>query len=60
MGPGSGEIPLAERVIADEDFRSRLIEAVQQLDARLISDLMDLLAQVRPIAVVAATLRGIQ
>jgi len=35
---------------ADEDLRSRLIEAVQQLDARPTSDLMDLLSQVRPAA----------
>jgi len=45
---------------ADEDLRSRLIEAVQQLDARPISDLMDLLAQVRPAAVFPATHPGIQ
>ena len=32
---------------ADEQLRSRIIEAVLQLDARPISDLMDLLAQVR-------------
>src|SRR6266481_8228027 len=36
---------------ADEDLRSKLIQAVQQLDSRPISDLMDLLAQVRPTAV---------
>jgi len=45
---------------ADEDLRGRLIEAVQQIDARLISDLMDLLAQVRPTAVFPVTLPGIQ
>ena len=45
---------------ADEDLRGRLIEAVQQLDARRISDLTDLLAQVRPNAVFPATHRGIQ
>src|ERR1700676_210381 len=45
---------------ADEDLRGRLIEAVQQLDARPISDLMDLLAQVRPTAVFPATHPGIQ
>jgi len=45
---------------ADEDLRGRLIEAVQQLDSRRISDLMVLLAQVRPTAVFPATHPGIQ
>jgi 2-methylcitrate dehydratase len=45
---------------ANEDLRDRLIEAVQQLDTRRISDLMDLLAQVRPNAVFSATHPGIQ
>jgi 2-methylcitrate dehydratase len=45
---------------ADEDLRGRLIEAVQQLDSRRISDLTDLLAQVRPTAVFPATHPGIQ
>ena len=45
---------------ADEDLRGRVIEAVQQLDARRISDLMDVLAQVRPTAVFPATQSGIQ
>jgi hypothetical protein len=45
---------------ADEDLRGRFIEAVQQLDARRTSDLMDLLAQVRPTAVFPATHPGIQ
>jgi 2-methylcitrate dehydratase len=45
---------------ADEDLRSKLIEAVQRLDARPISDLMDLLAQVRPAAAFPATHPGIQ
>jgi 2-methylcitrate dehydratase len=46
---------------ADEGLRSRLIEVVQRLDARRsISDLMDLLGQVRPAAVFPATHRGIQ
>jgi 2-methylcitrate dehydratase len=45
---------------ADEDLRGRLIEAVQQLDARRTSDLTDLLAQVRPTAVFPATHPGIQ
>jgi 2-methylcitrate dehydratase len=45
---------------ADENLRSRLIEAVQQLDARPISYLMDLLAQVRPAAVFTAIHPGIQ
>ena len=34
---------------ADKDLRSRLVQAVQQLDARPISNLMNLLAQVRPL-----------
>jgi 2-methylcitrate dehydratase len=45
---------------ADEDLRGRLIEIVQPLDSRRISDLMDLLAQVRPTAVFPATHPGIQ
>ena len=45
---------------ADDDLRSRLIETVQQLDTRRISDLMDLVAQVRPTAVFPATHSGIQ
>ena len=36
---------------ADEDLRTRLIETVQQLDTAVLSDLTDLLAQVRPAAV---------
>jgi 2-methylcitrate dehydratase len=45
---------------ADENLRSKLIEAVQQLDARPISGLMDLLGQVRPVAVFPASHPGIQ
>jgi 2-methylcitrate dehydratase len=45
---------------ADDDLRSRLIAAVQELDARPISHLMDLLAQVRPAAAFPATHPGIQ
>jgi 2-methylcitrate dehydratase len=45
---------------ADVDLRGRLIEAVQQIDARPISGLMDLLAQVRPAGVFPATHPGIQ
>ena len=45
---------------ADEDLRNRLIQAVQQLDARPLSNLMDLLAQVRPDAVFPTTHPGIQ
>jgi 2-methylcitrate dehydratase len=44
---------------ADEDLRGKLIHAVQQLDSRPISDLMDLLAQVRPTAVFPKTRAGI-
>ena len=39
---------------------SGLIETVQQLDGRPVSDLMELLSQVRPAAVFPATHRGIQ
>ena len=45
---------------ADDDLRSKLIAAVQQLDALPISDLTDLLARVRPTAVFPAIRRGIQ
>src|SRR5580704_1228343 len=45
---------------ADEDLRNRIIEVVQQLDARPISDLVDLLAQVRCTAVFPRTHPGIQ
>ena len=45
---------------ADQDLRMRLIEAVQQLDERPISDLTDLLAEVRPAAAFPATHPGIQ
>jgi 2-methylcitrate dehydratase len=45
---------------ADEDLRGRLIEAVQQLDTRRTSDLIDLLAQVRPTVVFPGTHPGIQ
>jgi 2-methylcitrate dehydratase len=45
---------------ADQDLRSRLIEAVQRLDAQPISGLTDLLARVRPTAVFPGTHPGIQ
>jgi 2-methylcitrate dehydratase len=45
---------------ADEDLRSGLIETVEQLDERPLSDLTALLAQVRPAAVYPATHPGIQ
>lgn len=45
---------------ADDDLRSRLIETVQQLEGRPVSDLMELLSQVRRAAVFPATHRGIQ
>jgi 2-methylcitrate dehydratase len=48
---------------ADDDLRSRLIETVQQLDVRPVSDLTDLtdlLAQVRPAAAFSETHPGIQ
>ena len=43
-----------------EDLRNRLIQVVQQLDARPISDLTDLLAQVRCTATFPRTHPGIQ
>jgi 2-methylcitrate dehydratase len=45
---------------ADQRLRSKLIEAVQQLDERPISNLMVLLSQVRPAAAFPATQPGIQ
>jgi 2-methylcitrate dehydratase len=45
---------------ADEYLRNRLIQMVQQLDVHPISDLMDLLGQVRPSAVFPKTHPGIQ
>ena len=45
---------------ADDDLRDRLIETVQQLDTRPVSDLMNLLAQVRSTAVFPKTHPGIQ
>jgi len=45
---------------ADEDLRSRLIRAVQELDTTPLSDLMDRLAQVRPTAVFATSHPGIR
>src|ERR1700730_3246894 len=45
---------------ADDDLRDRLIERVQQLDTRPVSDLMNLLAEVRSTAVFPKTHPGIQ
>jgi 2-methylcitrate dehydratase len=45
---------------AHEDLRNRIINIVQQLDARPISDLMDLLAQIQCTAVFPRTHPGIQ
>ncbi|MGH9475327.1 MAG: MmgE/PrpD family protein [Terriglobales bacterium] len=50
---------LTER-FADEGLRHSLIRAVQELDTTPLSGLMELLAEVRPTAAFAATLRGIQ
>src|SRR5580704_9062501 len=50
---------LAE-VFADEELRSRIIRAVEQLDTLEVSDLTALLAEVRPNATYPATHRGIQ
>jgi 2-methylcitrate dehydratase len=44
---------------ADEALRNKIIQAVQQIDARPISDLMNFLAQVRPSNVFPKTRRGI-
>ena len=44
---------------ADEQLRSRIIDAVQEIDSRPISHLMGLLGQVRPNAVYATTRPGI-
>jgi 2-methylcitrate dehydratase len=49
---------LSER-FADENLRIRTIKAVQEIDARPISDLMNLLAQVRPSASFPKTRQGI-
>ena len=45
---------------ADEELRSRLIGAVERLDTLELSDLTDLLSQVRPTAVFPTTHPGIQ
>ena len=45
---------------ADEDLRNKLILVVQQLDARPVSDLTDLLAQVQPVQVYPVSHPGIQ
>ena len=45
---------------ADADLRHTLVRAVQQLDARPLSELMDLLAQVRPTAAFPTAHPGIQ
>jgi 2-methylcitrate dehydratase len=45
---------------ADDELRGGLIRAVEQLDTSGLSDLTDLLAQVRPTAVFPATHPGIQ
>ena len=45
---------------ADEDLRSRLIRAVEQLDTIALPDLTELLAQVRPAAVFPTAHPGIQ
>jgi len=45
---------------ADEDLRSKLIQAVQRLDTTALSDLMDLLVQVRSTAVFETAHPGIR
>jgi 2-methylcitrate dehydratase len=49
---------LSER-FAEENLRSRIIKAVEEIDARPISDLMNLLAQVRPSASFPKTRSGV-
>jgi 2-methylcitrate dehydratase len=48
------------QAFADEELRSRIIRAVEQLDTLEVSDLTALLAEVRPNATFPATHRGIQ
>jgi 2-methylcitrate dehydratase len=50
---------LAE-AFADEELRGKIIESVERLDSLELSDLTDLLAQVRPTAVFPTTHPGIQ
>jgi 2-methylcitrate dehydratase len=50
---------LAE-AFADEELRSRIIRAVEQLDTLQVPDLTALLAEIQPNATFAATHRGIQ
>ena len=45
---------------ADEDPRNRLIQSLRVVDSRPISDLTELLGQVRPSATYARTPRGIE
>jgi 2-methylcitrate dehydratase len=45
---------------ASEDLRSGIIQAVQHLDSRPLSDLIDLFAEVRPTATYSQTHPGIQ
>jgi 2-methylcitrate dehydratase len=45
---------------ADADLRDALVRAVQQLDAQPLSELMDLLAQVRPTAAFPTNHPGVQ
>ena len=42
-------------IYANEQLRSRIIGAVQEIDSRPLSHLMDLLGQVRPSAVYPIT-----
>lgn len=49
---------LSER-FADEALRNRIVQTVQEIDARPISDVMNLLAQVQPTEVFPKTRRGI-
>lgn len=55
-----GKFHWLTEAFADEDLRSKLIWAVQQIDKTAISNLMDLLPQVRPTAAFPSTHPGIQ
>jgi hypothetical protein len=61
LSPGMRQILRVGKTVSRmKIFASSFIEAVQKPDARPISDLMNLLAQVRPSAVFSKTSPGIQ
>ena len=59
-GPYGLEQMFAQSIPVNWEDRNRIINVVQELDARPISDLIDLLAQVRCTAVFPRTHSGIQ